>query len=263
MLKEKHTKALARLLVVNSSRHRAFVRGLEELEDERTLARIIGALENIVENPQLTWRPSLEARGADTLLLALGFRSPRADGRWKFEARPSPAVVQELSLAIDALRSYRKPVTAYGKPEPEIGKSGTATVLLIFHGTAHRRRFDADDLFRDVVEWAKHIAQQRSDITLVATAPVVNLVEAEDKTLQALGFWPGVTLRMQESGVAEHNNTKKEDAIRTKKKKPKPSEIINAITKNRFGPPPTHVQARGVAQVERGKKKHPAVPAPA
>mmetsp|Transcript_31518 Transcript_31518/g.101202 ORF Transcript_31518/g.101202 Transcript_31518/m.101202 type:complete len:281 (-) Transcript_31518:1012-1854(-) len=229
MRHESYKKSLGRLLVANADRHVAFVRGLKELEDsnspelvESTVRSIVAALERLIETPELSnWPFRVSSAKAETLLLCLGFRSARADGFYAFEGRKTPAVLGELRLAVDALRDFKprpKPPTKQLKPEPALGASGTTSVLLVVGKTAHRRRFEADDLLKDVVEWAETITHKDAP-SLTATAPASELTLPQDerKTLQALGFWPGVTLRLVEeeeedkAGVASKQQQKKKE----------------------------------------------------
>jgi len=235
-LQERYKRSLARLMLVNTARARQFEEGLNECdEDEATVRRVVDALERVIATPQLALQPSFRApKSAETLLLALGFRSPGADGLFAYDGPKTPATLEELKIAVDALESFSKrtKTPTHVKPEPAVGQSGTTTVLLVVDGVAHRRRFSADDLLEDVTAWARTIARGG---TLVATAPASGPLRDDDKrkTLQALGFWPGVTLK------AHNDDEKATVAKTTKAHKPKPSDLFKAINRRFDDAPPT------------------------
>jgi len=252
MRRESYKRTLARLLMANGRRHEQIVRGLKEVEEAReeaVLEKIIAALERAVEFPELSWQPGFRAgKGAETLLLALGFKSLRADGIWTFAERlRTPAALEEYKLAIEAMKNFQVVDQKFAqlKPEPT-SLCGISRILLVARGQTSIRSFDADGPFSDVLKWAKIVLNQTA-FTLISTAPRRTLRSDDEslhaKTLQSLAFFPGATLELDEPRAPPPKLTTN---------KPKPSDLFKSIER-RFDtksnkPPPANRLAAAAAE---------------
>lgn len=192
-----YDRTIAQLRLQNSRAADAFVRGLEGLTPD-VVAAIADAVQDVLDNPSLSYRRPLRLQEAQTLLGALGFQ----DG--VFALPTTPAVLDQLALALRALRNWR--------PTPQKDEGNVSVIV----GT-QRRRFRSSDKLNDILEWAGLPLEK-----LRATAPLRIFEPAdEQRSLQALGLWPGVSFDIVDD--APH------PIVKPRQNRPKPSDIFKNI----------------------------------
>lgn len=255
---KKYQRRLAELRVLNSRHEEAFRRGLAELERandcEAVVARIAERVRAIVELPGRSWWEPLNVLPeASTLLAALGFASTSRG--FVYAGSKAPSTLAELAVAAAALELF-KPAQ---RSSDEHQGAGVATVVARRDATFQRRRFESSDTLHRVLAWLR-VAFADDALSLddlEATAPP-HRIEPRDgqRTLQALGFWPGLELRLRSGSPA----TTPAPHSRPSNQK-KPSEVFKSIA-DRFDdqgdarPKKTHFNIKS-------SRTNDAVPAPA
>lgn len=267
----KHQRALAELHVLNSRAEAAFRRGLADLNGRRDCESIVGKitarLKAMVDTPQRSWWPPLELpQEANVLMTSIGFLKTAVG--YEYVGPKTPATMACLEIAARALELFRPEYdAAAASGEPELGAAGTVSVVAVRHNVRKRRRFWASDSLETVLMWLRHHAFEDDHIRLsdlCATAPPRHLESSDQKrTLQALGFWPGVELQLKSKALSPERRISMPGT--------KPSDILKAIT-TRFDtqdgpaankPPRTHLKVATYGKKAGLHSKDRLVPAPA
>lgn len=241
----KHQRALAELHVLNSRAEAAFRRGLAELNGmpdcELVVGKIAARLKAIVETPRRSFWPPLQLpQEANLLMTSIGFLKTGLG--YEYVGPKTPATMACLEVAARALELFTPQHTSAATGEPELGAAGTVSVVAVRGNVRKRRRFWASDSLDAVLIWLRSaFADDNISVgDLRATAPPCRIECSDQKrTLQALGFWPGVELHISSNAVP--STERRAPAYGTK-----PSDVLKAITtrfdKQDAKPPRTHLK---------------------